>query len=139
MQPRSQRQTPQQGKPGKSSPASLAFTPKASARRLHQRNRHSQNPKAKPSAHQSTDRGLAADFFGASPVASALGIRSGAIPRGRIHTNTPSKSHLAQYDVSTLPGIRHFYFALTGPVLSLGRDKHQTQRATQRVSRHYLG
>ena len=39
--------------------------------------------KRKPSGRS---RGFA-DFFGASPVASALGIRSGATPRGPIHSN----------------------------------------------------
>ena len=48
------------------------------------------NLKSKPSDGDSVaaTRGLIADaFFGASPVvASASGIRSGATPRGRIHT-----------------------------------------------------
>ena len=54
-------------------------------------------------------------FFGASPVvASALGIRLGATPRGRIHCK-PSPSALSRKeDISTLLGIGHFYFALTG-------------------------
>ena len=61
------------------------------------------------------DRGFIADaFFGASPVvASALGIRSGATPRGRVHTNTPLPKSPSKQDISTLLGIGHFYFALT--------------------------
>ena len=61
-------------------------------------------------------RGSVADaFFGASPVvASALGIRLGATPRGRFHFK-PSPSALSRKeDISTLLGIGHFYFALTG-------------------------
>jgi hypothetical protein len=60
-------------------------------------------------------RGSVTDaFFGASPVvASALGIRSGATPRGRFH-HKPLLSPLSrQQDISTLLGIGHFYFALT--------------------------
>ena len=53
-------------------------------------------------------------FFGASPVvASALGIRSGATPRGRIHSNPTPSALLRKADISTLLGIGHFYFALT--------------------------
>ena len=42
-------------------------------------------PKAKPSEgtpQGPVDRGFAADYFGASPVASALDLRSGATPCG---------------------------------------------------------
>jgi hypothetical protein len=53
-------------------------------------------------------------FFGASPVvASALGIRSGATPRGRIYSNPTPSALLRKADISTLLGIGHFYFALT--------------------------
>jgi hypothetical protein len=53
-------------------------------------------------------------FFGASPVvASALGIRSGATPRGRIHSKPTPSALLHKADISTLLGIGHFYFALT--------------------------
>jgi hypothetical protein len=74
--------------------------------------------KTKPSDgdFRAATRGLWTDaFFGASPVvASALGIRSGATPRGRIHSK-PSPSALPRKeDISTLLGIGHFYFALTG-------------------------
>ena len=54
-------------------------------------------------------------FFGASPVvASALGIRSGATPRGPHQPTTASPSRLSKQDISTLLGVGHFYFALTG-------------------------
>ncbi len=73
--------------------------------------------KTKPSGVEllAVTGGLIADaFFGASPVvASALGIRSGATPRGRIHTTTPSPAGPSKQDISTLLGIGHFYFALT--------------------------
>ena len=60
-------------------------------------------------------RGSVAEaFFGASPVvASALGIRSGATPRGRIYYNPTPSALLRKADISTLLGIGHFYFALT--------------------------
>jgi hypothetical protein len=60
-------------------------------------------------------RGPVADaFFGASPVvASALGIRSGATPRGRIHSKPHPSALPRKEDISTLLGIGHFYFALT--------------------------
>jgi len=51
---------------------------------------------------------------GASPVASALSIRSGATPRGPIHTITPLPNQPSQPDISTLLGLGRFYFAATG-------------------------
>jgi hypothetical protein len=61
-------------------------------------------------------RGSVADaFFGASPVvASALGIRLGATPHGRFHPNIQPSALPRKADISTLLGIGHFYFALTG-------------------------
>ena len=50
---------------------------------------------------------------GASPVASALGFRLGATPRGLIHTNIPSWVRPPKPDISTLLGLGHFYFGLT--------------------------
>jgi hypothetical protein len=70
------------------------------------------------------DRGgsVADAFFGASPVvASALGIRSGATPRGPIHVTTPLRNDTLKPDISTLPELGHFYFALT-PILSFRGD-----------------
>ena len=63
-------------------------------------------------------RGSDADaFFGASPVvASALGIRSGATPGGRIHPNICLPTLLCKADISTWQTTGHFYLALTvGP------------------------
>ena len=50
---------------------------------------------------------------GASPIASALGIRLGATPRGRIHLISQPRLYPTKQDISTLPALGHFYFALT--------------------------
>lgn len=50
---------------------------------------------------------------GASPIASALGIRLGATPREHIHPNSQLRRHPTKPDISTLLGLGHFYFALT--------------------------
>jgi len=42
-----------------------------------------------------------------------LGIRSGATPRGPIHITTPLRNDTLKPDISTLPELGHFYFALT--------------------------
>ena len=53
-------------------------------------------------------------FFGASPVvASALGIRSGATPGGRIHPNIRPSTLPCKEDISTWQTTGHFYLALT--------------------------
>src|SRR5688572_18889618 len=52
-------------------------------------------------------------FFGASPVASALGIRSGATPRGRLQPTMPSLIEPSKADISTWQRRGHFYLALT--------------------------
>jgi hypothetical protein len=54
-----------------------------------------------------------ADHSGASPVASALGIRSGATPRGHRQPNTSLSRLTSKQDISTLLAIGHLYFALT--------------------------
>jgi len=50
---------------------------------------------------------------GASPVASALSIRTGATPRGPIHPITPLPNQPSEPDISTLLGLGRFYFAAT--------------------------
>jgi len=62
--------------------------------------------KRKPSGRT---RGFA-DFFGASPVASALGIRSGATPGGPIHSNTTLGALvLSKFLLDTQRRTIHFY------------------------------
>jgi hypothetical protein len=43
-----------------------------------------------------------------------LGIRLGSPPRGRHQRTTDPPGRLSKQDISTLLGIGHFYFALTG-------------------------
>lgn len=50
---------------------------------------------------------------GASPVASALGLRSGATPRGHLHHNPISTAIPLKPDISTWQRTGHFYLALT--------------------------
>jgi hypothetical protein len=75
----------------------------------------SSKPKPSDGDFVAAIRGSVADaFFGASPVvASALGIRSGATPRGRLHSKPHPSALPRKEDISTLLGIGHFYFALT--------------------------
>ena len=72
-------------------------------------------PKPSDGDFVAATRGSVADaFFGASPVvASALGIRSGATPRGQNQPNIALPGRPPEQDISTLPGIGRFYFALT--------------------------
>src|SRR5260370_32090268 len=93
----------------------LAFIkPKASAPKLH----HPDVAKSKSKTpEQRRSRVLELPISNAaSPVASALGIRSGATPRGLHQPNMTSPGWPSKQDISTLPGIGHFYFALTGEV-----------------------
>ena len=62
-------------------------------------------------------RGFCADaFFGASPVvASALGIRLGATPRGRFDSNTHFRAARRKVTFLLCRKRGHFYFALTLP------------------------
>ena len=61
------------------------------------------------------DWGLGAICFGASPVAAVFGSAPGSAtpPEHRIHFKLSSQLALIKQDISTLPGIGHFYFALT--------------------------
>jgi hypothetical protein len=98
------------GKPGNSSPASSRF--------LYPRPPLGDFTKVDTIQKQSPPTsvgGLAAVYFGASPVASALDPRLGRDPSAdRFHTNMPSSSAYPKPDISTLQRIGHFYFALTG-------------------------
>jgi hypothetical protein len=101
------------GRRAKPARRTSAFTqPKASAPKLHHpdvANSKSKTPEQKRS------RVLELPISnGASPVASALGIRLGATPRGPHQPNMASPARLSKQDISTLLGLGHFYFALTG-------------------------
>ena len=96
------------GTPAKPAGDLRVYSPKASARKLHQRMQQMKNPSTEHSAPRGVRR-----FPGASSVASALGIRSGATPRGPFHTNIHSFRHHSKPDISTLLALGHFYFALT--------------------------
>jgi len=96
----------------KSARRTSAFTkPKASARKLH----HPDVAKSKSKTpEQKRSRVLESPISnGASLVASALGIRLGATPRGPHQPNMVSPAPSSKQDISTLLGIGHFYFALT--------------------------
>ena len=75
------------------------------------------NSKAKPSEgtpQGPVDRGFAADYFGASPVASALNLPvERDFPENRNQTIMHSLPARSKPDISTLQRIGHFYFALT--------------------------
>jgi hypothetical protein len=61
--------------------------------------------------------GLLADYSGASPVASALDPRKERdLPTDPFETNTYPFPVSSKPDISTLLGIGHFYFALTGNI-----------------------
>src|SRR3954453_14175840 len=59
-------------------------------------------------------QGFSIDHSGASPVASALGIRLGATPGGRNYTNTHSENHASKGTFLPCWKRGHFHFALTG-------------------------
>src|ERR1039457_1555565 len=114
-QRRNQRQRERRAKPAR---RSIAFhSPRPPLLRGSTKESMTSKPKPSDGDFVAAIRGSVADaFFGASPVvASALGIRSGATPRGRHQRTTAPPSRLSKQDISTLLGIGHFYFALTGP------------------------
>ena len=100
------------GRRAKSARRTSAFTkPKASAPKLHHPDVATSKSKT---PEQKRSRVLELPISnGASPVASALGIRLGATPRGPHQPNMASPARLSKQDISTLLGIGHFYFALT--------------------------
>jgi hypothetical protein len=112
--PRDKKQKERRAKPARRSFAFHSPRPQL----LKDPTKESMSSKPKPSDGDfvAAIRGSVADaFFGASPVvASALGIRSGATPRGRIHSKPHPSALPRKEDISTLLGIGHFYFALTG-------------------------
>lgn len=116
---------------GQNRPGDLrVLLPKASAPKFHQRIRQRKSPPAPLRAWRAFRR-----FSGANSVASALGIRSGATPGGSIHHKPQSQTHPAKPDISTLPAIGHFYFALTG----MGNGRVDPERSEGRLPRQERG
>jgi hypothetical protein len=105
----------QKGAPGKNRPSVVAFiNPRPQLKSITTPISIKQNPRKKqnPRGHS---RVFALPISnGASPIASALGIRLGATPREHIHPNSQLRNHPIKQDISTLLGLGHFYFALTG-------------------------
>src|SRR5450759_5152440 len=110
-----QRQIDRRAKPARRS-TRLRY-PKTAAQRLHQsRSVHkNQNPQ-NGQLMARFDWGLGAVCFGASPVAAVFGSAPGRAtpPEHRIHCKPSSQAAPIKQDISTLLGIGHFYFALTG-------------------------
>ena len=106
-----------QGRPCKISPAASRFLYSRPPLRDSTPVMRDSKSKAKPSEgtpEGPVDRGSAADYFGASPVASALNLpRERDSPKNRKQTTTHSSPARSKPDISTLQGIGHFYFALT--------------------------
>src|SRR5439155_15678877 len=87
--------------------------------RLHQNDlRKAKDPYSIQAARVSTDHS------GASPVASALGIRLGATPRGRNYTNMHSQTATPKGDILTLLEKGTFSLCLDSAVLSLYPFRH---------------
>ena len=111
------------GRPGKIGPAASRCI--YSRPPLRDSTKVMSDSKAKPSEgtpQGPVDRGFAADYFGASPVASALNLpQERDFPKNRNQTITHSPPARSKPDISTLQGIGHFYFALTVARLSLDR------------------
>ena len=126
--PRNKKQKERRAKPARRSFAFHSPRPQL----LKDPTKESMSSKPKPSDGDfvAAIRGSVADaFFGASPVvASALGIRSGATPRGRIHSKPHPSALPRKEDISTLLGIGHFYFALTHSWLRGEHARHTRKR-----------
>ena len=105
------------GRPGKIGPAASRFPYSRPPLRDSTQVMGISKSKAKPSEgtpQGPVDRGFAADYFGASPVASALNLpQERDSPENRNQTTTPPPPARSKPDISTLQGIGHFYFALT--------------------------
>ena len=105
------------GRPGKTSPAASRSIYSRPPLRDSTKVISDSRSKAKPSEgtpQGPVDRGFAADYFGASPVASALNLpQERDSPENRNQTITHSPPARSKPDISTLQRIGHFYFALT--------------------------
>jgi len=105
------------GKPGKDGPATSRLIYSRPPLRDSTKVISDSRSKAKPSEGTPpgpVDRGSAADYFGASPVASALNLpQERDLPKNHPHSNPNFSAPPSKPDISTLRTIGHFYFALT--------------------------
>jgi len=105
------------GAPGKNSPAIVAFiNPRPQLQSITTLISIKQSPPENAKPPRSVEGFALPISNGASPIASALGIRLGATPREQIHPNTRHRNHPIKQDISTLLALGHFYFALTGKI-----------------------
>lgn len=112
---RSQNQAERRPKPARL--PSRCIYPKTAARKLHQSRSVHRNQNPQNGQHWARfDWGSGAICFGASPVAAVFGSApESATPlEHRIHSNPAPHAPPSKQDISTLLGIGHFYFALTG-------------------------
>src|SRR5258707_3682423 len=110
------RQMERRAKPARRS--SRLRYPKTAAQRLHpSRSVHQNQTPQNGQLMARFDWGYGAICFGASPVAAVFGSAPGCAtpPEHRIHCKPASQEPFSKQDISTLLGIGHFYFALTGP------------------------
>ena len=112
---RNQNQSERWAKPARRS--SRFIYPKTAARGLHQSRSVLKNQNPQNGHHRARfDWGSGAVCFGASPVAAVFGSAPGSAtpPEHRIHCKPAPSAPSSKQDISTLLGIGHFYFALTG-------------------------
>ena len=115
---RTQRQEERRAKPARRS--SRFLYPKTAAPRLHQSRFPRKNQNPQNGHHRARfDWGFGAACFGASPVAAVFGSAPGSAtpPERQIYSNPTLPTRPSKQDISTLLGIGHFYFALTGEFL----------------------
>ena len=112
------------GKPGKDGPATSRLIYSRPPLRDSTQVMSNSKSKAKPSEgtpQGPVDRGFAADYFGASPVASALNLpQEHDFPKNRNQTITHSPPAQSKPDISTWQRIGHFYLALTSARCGVG-------------------
>ena len=121
--PRSQRRMERRAKAAR---RSSRFTyPKTAAQGLHQSRALSKNQNPQNGHLMARfDWGSGAVCFGASPVATVFGSAPGSAtpPEHRIHSKPSPQTSPSKQDISTLLGIGHFYFALTGSPSPVGQQ-----------------
>jgi hypothetical protein len=76
------------------------------------------------------NRGLAAVYFGANSVASALNLpRERDLPKNHLHSKPNLSSYTSKPDISTWQRIGHFYLALTGYIARTSPEVHRPKQA----------